>query len=437
MHPGMAENDGVSAAVVRTPVDQTDGEGQTSAAAHAVFPGAGEMAARCRAFDWAATPLGPRRALAREPAHGREPGRGGPDRDDSAVGLRARAGLQRRVRGDHGRQAPGGARAAEPRLLARGVGLHRADLCGGAGTRGDVHVRRPAARARARRRARGDVLHPDVQPGVAGDAAADACIAHGGRARPERRRHPRDRRRDHGARPGAERTRGCIGGRERAVGGSGARAGAHEPAAPGAGGRARDAGRRAAGHRGGAGSAGRSRRACGPPPWRRASGQFHTLADTIPTLAWTAGADGAIDWYNAQWYAYTGTTPEAMAGWGWQSVHDPVVLPDVLARWQASIATGAPVRDDVPAPRRGRRLPALSHAGRPGPGVRRRDHAVVRHQHRHHGRARRRGRAGRERGPIPRGSKTRVRTDSNSRKRSGTPTAAWSTFATGTSTRQG
>ncbi|HEY0779391.1 MAG TPA: ATP-binding protein [Gemmatirosa sp.] len=76
--------------------------------------------------------------------------------------------------------------------------------------------------------------------------------------------------------------------------------------------------------------------------------QFHTLADTIPTLAWTAGPDGAIDWYNAQWYAYTATTPEEMAGWGWQSVHDPVVLPDVLARWQASIATGAPFEMTFP-----------------------------------------------------------------------------------------
>ena len=68
--------------------------------------------------------------------------------------------------------------------------------------------------------------------------------------------------------------------------------------------------------------------------------QFRTLADAIPTLAWTAQADGYIDWYNARWYEYTGTAPEQMAGWGWQSVHDPAVLPAVLERWQASVATG-------------------------------------------------------------------------------------------------
>ncbi|MDQ6736162.1 MAG: PAS domain-containing sensor histidine kinase, partial [Gemmatimonadota bacterium] len=68
--------------------------------------------------------------------------------------------------------------------------------------------------------------------------------------------------------------------------------------------------------------------------------QFRTLADAIPTLAWTADAQGFIDWYNARWYEYTGATSEAMEGWGWQSVHDPDVLPTVMERWQASIASG-------------------------------------------------------------------------------------------------
>ena len=68
--------------------------------------------------------------------------------------------------------------------------------------------------------------------------------------------------------------------------------------------------------------------------------QWRTMLDAITTLAWTARADGFIDWYNARWYEYTGTTPEAMAGWGWQSVHDPVELPHVMQGWQRSIATG-------------------------------------------------------------------------------------------------
>ena len=37
-----------------------------------------------------------------------------------------------------------------------------------------------------------------------------------------------------------------------------------------------------------------------------------------------------------------------MAGWGWQSVHDPAVLPDVLARWRSSIASGEPFEMTFP-----------------------------------------------------------------------------------------
>ena len=70
--------------------------------------------------------------------------------------------------------------------------------------------------------------------------------------------------------------------------------------------------------------------------------QFRTLANAIPQLCWMANADGAIVWYNERWYQYTGTTPEQMEGWGWQSVHDPEALPDVLERWKASLATGEP-----------------------------------------------------------------------------------------------
>jgi len=70
--------------------------------------------------------------------------------------------------------------------------------------------------------------------------------------------------------------------------------------------------------------------------------QFRMLAESIPQLDWMAKADGWIYWYNQRWYEYTGTTPEQMMGWGWQSVHDPEVLPKVMERWLASIRTGEP-----------------------------------------------------------------------------------------------
>jgi PAS domain S-box-containing protein len=84
---------------------------------------------------------------------------------------------------------------------------------------------------------------------------------------------------------------------------------------------------------------------------RQSEEHFRTLADAITTLAWWANADGYLTWYNRRWYEYTGTTPQQMEGWGWQSVHDPQVLPEVMARWQASIATGEPF--DMTFPLRG------------------------------------------------------------------------------------
>jgi PAS domain S-box-containing protein len=73
---------------------------------------------------------------------------------------------------------------------------------------------------------------------------------------------------------------------------------------------------------------------------RESEQQFRDLADSIPTLCWSADADGAISWYNQRWYDYTGTTAAAMEGWGWQSVHDPETLPIVLENWRAAIAAG-------------------------------------------------------------------------------------------------
>lgn len=70
--------------------------------------------------------------------------------------------------------------------------------------------------------------------------------------------------------------------------------------------------------------------------------QFRTLADSIPQLAWMADDQGNRFWYNRRWFEYTGTSHDQMVGWGWTSVHDPQILPQVLERWRHSVATGEP-----------------------------------------------------------------------------------------------
>ena len=76
--------------------------------------------------------------------------------------------------------------------------------------------------------------------------------------------------------------------------------------------------------------------------------QLIAFANAIPQLAWIAEADGQIFWYNDRWYEYTGTTLEEMRGSGWQGVHDPAVLPNVLALWQSSLASGTRFEMEFP-----------------------------------------------------------------------------------------
>lgn len=67
---------------------------------------------------------------------------------------------------------------------------------------------------------------------------------------------------------------------------------------------------------------------------------FKFLADTVPVIIWTATPAGDFDYYNQQWYNYTGKTFEESKGSGWQSVIHPDDLPDTLIAWNRSIKTG-------------------------------------------------------------------------------------------------
>jgi PAS domain S-box-containing protein len=81
---------------------------------------------------------------------------------------------------------------------------------------------------------------------------------------------------------------------------------------------------------------------------RESEERFRTLANSIPQLAWMARDDGFLFWYNQRWHDYTGTTPQQMEGWGWQSVHDPAVLPSVLRQWRDAIALAQPFEMEFP-----------------------------------------------------------------------------------------
>jgi PAS domain S-box-containing protein len=81
---------------------------------------------------------------------------------------------------------------------------------------------------------------------------------------------------------------------------------------------------------------------------RQSEELLRALANTIPQLAWMAGTDGSIVWFNDRWYAYTGSTPAQSVGWGWQDVIAPDMLASVMGRWRQTIRTGEAFEMEFP-----------------------------------------------------------------------------------------
>jgi len=81
---------------------------------------------------------------------------------------------------------------------------------------------------------------------------------------------------------------------------------------------------------------------------RRNESELRALADSMAQLAWMAEPDGYIFWYNRRWFEYTGSSIEAMRGWGWRAAHDPGLLPQVMARWRAAVRAGSPFEMEFP-----------------------------------------------------------------------------------------
>jgi PAS domain S-box-containing protein len=81
---------------------------------------------------------------------------------------------------------------------------------------------------------------------------------------------------------------------------------------------------------------------------RRSEEQFQAFANSLPELCWMSEANGRVFWRNERWYEYTGTTREQTDVWDGQSVHDPAILPSVLARWNASIKSGTAFEMEFP-----------------------------------------------------------------------------------------
>jgi PAS domain S-box-containing protein len=70
--------------------------------------------------------------------------------------------------------------------------------------------------------------------------------------------------------------------------------------------------------------------------------RYRNLANAIPQIVWIARPNGMIDFFNQQWFSYTGLSFEQSEGWGWRKVIHPEDLPYYLDRWEETLKIGIP-----------------------------------------------------------------------------------------------
>lgn len=67
---------------------------------------------------------------------------------------------------------------------------------------------------------------------------------------------------------------------------------------------------------------------------------FRFLTDAIPQIVWTARPNGDLDYYNENWYRYTGMNEEESLAFGWQKVVHFQDKQNVIDTWVHAVNTG-------------------------------------------------------------------------------------------------
>ncbi|WP_441289906.1 hybrid sensor histidine kinase/response regulator [Sorangium sp. KYC3313] len=96
------------------------------------------------------------------------------------------------------------------------------------------------------------------------------------------------------------------------------------------------------------------------------------ILDMMPQLVWSTRPDGYHDFYNRRWYDYTGETPDATRGAGWNDQLHPDDQQRAWERWVRSVETGEDYQIEYRFRRAdgayrwflGRALPMRDEAGR-------------------------------------------------------------------------
>ncbi len=70
--------------------------------------------------------------------------------------------------------------------------------------------------------------------------------------------------------------------------------------------------------------------------------QFKVLTNAMPQMVWSTLPDGYHDYYNDQWYEFTGVPAGSTDGEAWNGMFHPEDQERAWARWRHSLATGEP-----------------------------------------------------------------------------------------------
>ena len=70
--------------------------------------------------------------------------------------------------------------------------------------------------------------------------------------------------------------------------------------------------------------------------------RFRAITNAMPQMVWSTRADGFHDYYNDQWYAFTGVPPGSTDGEGWNDMFHPDDQDAAWAKWRHSLETGEP-----------------------------------------------------------------------------------------------
>ena len=75
---------------------------------------------------------------------------------------------------------------------------------------------------------------------------------------------------------------------------------------------------------------------------RAAEARLRQMADAMPQMVWVARPDGFHEYYNHQWYEFTGVPEGSTDGEGWNGMFHPDDRGRAWAAWRRSLTTGDP-----------------------------------------------------------------------------------------------